>query len=298
MRQLEMRHIRCVVTVAKHLHFSRAAEELEIAPPSLTKHIQEAERILEVRLFHRTKRHVSLTAAGEAFVADALTALGYLNRGTEHAQYAERGQLGRIAVGYVASALYAGTLQNSIRAFRAQHPRVEFDLRETSMDKAAKMLVDEELDVAYLRPPIPYPESIQFVTVHRDVFVLAVPSDSKLSAEKAIAPAQLREEQFVLPEQESGTLEVARRGRFSPNLGPRPGTLAAVLARVALGGNVAVVPRTLADCLTLPGVSYLPIAGKPIPSEIAIAFRRTERAPAVKAFLKAIRGQPLVEPAA
>jgi DNA-binding transcriptional LysR family regulator len=44
MRQLELRHIRCVVCVAKHLHFARAADELEIAAPQLTKHIQEAER--------------------------------------------------------------------------------------------------------------------------------------------------------------------------------------------------------------------------------------------------------------
>ena len=110
MLHLELRHIRCFVSVAKHLHFSRAAEELGIAPPSLTRQIQEAERLLGVRLFHRTKRSVTLSAAGEAYLAEALVALDHLSRGEELAQSVERGESGRIEVGYVGSAVYAGVL--------------------------------------------------------------------------------------------------------------------------------------------------------------------------------------------
>jgi DNA-binding transcriptional LysR family regulator len=275
--------------VAKHLHFSRAAEELGIAPPSLTKKIQETECLLGVRLFHRTKRSVTLTAAGEAYLVDALAALEHLSRAAERAHCSERGELGRIAVGYVASAAYAGVLQRTIREFRATHPRHEFDLREVAMDHVASMLGDEQIDVAYVRPPIHYPEGIQTATVYRDTFLLAVPTDSALAACDNVTPAQLRGERFILPEQEYGTLEVARRGRFSPILGPRPGTLAAVLASVALGGNVAVVPRTLAECVTLPGIAYRSIAGKAIASEIALVFRRHERAAAVRAFLQHAR---------
>ena len=73
--KLELRHIRCFIAVARHLHFARAAEELGIAPPSLTKQIQETERLLQVRLFHRTKRSVALTAAGEAYLPEATAAL-------------------------------------------------------------------------------------------------------------------------------------------------------------------------------------------------------------------------------
>src|ERR1700735_3486987 len=105
MRQLELHHLRCIACVAKHLHFARAAEELEIAAPSLTKQIQEIERLLGVRLFHRTKRTVALSAAGEAYLPEALAALAHLSRGHELAALAERGELGRIEVGYVASAV-------------------------------------------------------------------------------------------------------------------------------------------------------------------------------------------------
>jgi DNA-binding transcriptional LysR family regulator len=289
MRQLELRHIHAFVCVARQLHFSHAADELGITAPSLTRLIQEAERLLGVRLFHRTKRSVSLSAAGSAYLAEALVALDHLARGEERAVLAERGELGHIEVGYVASAAYAGVLQRAVGGFRGTHPGVDVSIREVPMDGVADMLREGLLDAAYVRPPMPLADGIQATTVHRDRFVLALPADCPLAAGASIRPAQLREQCFVLPEQEAGTFEVARRGRFPPLLGPRPGTLAAVLACVSLGAYVAVVPHTLADCIALPGVVYRSIAGAPIASEIAIAFRKYERAPAVNAFLQFAR---------
>lgn len=285
MRQLELRHIRAFVCVAQRLHFSRAADELGIAAPSLTKLIQEAERLLGVRLFHRTKRSVALSAAGSAYLEEALAALAHLARGEERARQAGRGEIGRIEVGYIASAAYAGVLQRAVGGFRASHAGIDVSIREVPMDGVAIMLRDGLLDAAYVRPPMPFDDGIQASTVHRDRFVLALPAESPLAASASIKPAQLRDQCFVLPEQEAGTFELARRGRFSARLGPRPGTLAAVLACVSLGGYVAVVPHSLADCIALPGVVYRTIAGQPIASEIAIAFRKYERTPAVKAFL-------------
>ncbi|RKT22023.1 regulatory helix-turn-helix LysR family protein [Paraburkholderia sp. RAU2J] len=63
MRQLELRHIHAFVCVARQLHFSRAVDQHGIAAPTLTKLIQDAERLLDVRLFHRTTRSVALSAA-------------------------------------------------------------------------------------------------------------------------------------------------------------------------------------------------------------------------------------------
>jgi DNA-binding transcriptional LysR family regulator len=190
MRAVELRHIRCFVSVARHLHFARAAEELGIAPPALTKQIQEAERLLGVRLFHRTKRSVALSAAGEAYLAEALAALDHLARGAELAELAERGELGRIAVGYVGSAVFSGVLQNTVRGFRAIHPRIEVGIREVVMSEVGAMLDDGRIDVAYVRPPIRLPEGVQVRTVHRDTFILALPADSPLAVAQAVSPAR------------------------------------------------------------------------------------------------------------
>ncbi|SPK76031.1 Transcriptional regulator (plasmid) [Cupriavidus taiwanensis] len=288
MKQLEIVHLRAVIEVARHLHFSRAAEVLDLAPPLLTRRIQATERLLGARLFHRTRRSVELTAAGRAFLPEAQAVLEHLSRGIEVAALAERGEVGRIEIAYVGSAAYAGVLQQNIRTFRDSHPRVEVRIQEVVMDRIGPMLKDGEIDVAYCRPPMGFSDRMKLLTVHRDTFLLALPSDSPLAQLEEVLPTQLRDATFVVPEQDAGTAEVARRGRFSASIGPRGGTLAAVLARVALGNSVAVVPGTLAECVSLPGVVYRPIAGKPIVSEVALAYRAREGAAAVKAFVRKV----------
>jgi len=283
---LELRHLRCIFAVARHLHFARAADELGIAPPSLTKQIQDAERLLGFPIFHRTRRSVSLTAAGEAYFREATAALAHLERARELGALTERGQLGRIQIGYVASAAYSGVLRKMATEFRELHPKIDVQLSEVSMSEVPAQLTDRQLDAAYIRPPMPYPEELQAIRVHRDEFVVALPEDSPLAAYKTLAPQQLRDARFAVPEQEFGTVELARRGRFAPIIGPRPGPLIAVVANVSLGNTVAVIPRSLSDCVRLPGVVYRPLAGKPIPSEIALLYRKHERSRTVRAFLQ------------
>ena len=291
--QLDTRHLRCILAVADHLHFSRAAEALELAPPSLTRTIQEAERLLQARLFYRTKRTVELTAAGVAYVEHARTALDYLSRAQEAARAAERGELGRIEIGYVASAAYSGMLQQTVRAFRTQHPRVEIRVHEVLMERLGELIEQRHIDLAYYRPPMALPDSIVSTTILRDTFLLAVPSNSPFASFESVSPVQLRQESFVLPEQAFGVMEVGRRGKFVPHIVGQPGTLTSVLASVSLGGCVTVVPAALTQCVTLPGVVYRQVSGRPIATEIAIAGRKHGRTPAVAAFLDQLTVDPI-----
>ncbi|HYQ49196.1 MAG TPA: LysR family transcriptional regulator, partial [Pseudomonas sp.] len=68
---MEIRHFRYFLCVARHGHFTRAAEQLGIAPPTLSRQIQDMERELGVRLFERNQREVNLTAAGQALLIEA-----------------------------------------------------------------------------------------------------------------------------------------------------------------------------------------------------------------------------------
>ncbi|MER6665496.1 LysR family transcriptional regulator, partial [Amycolatopsis japonica] len=75
MGDLETRQLKYFVAVAEELHFGRAAERLSMAQPPLSRAIRDLERRLDVRLFERTTRQVTLTSAGEIFLRDARTAL-------------------------------------------------------------------------------------------------------------------------------------------------------------------------------------------------------------------------------
>jgi DNA-binding transcriptional LysR family regulator len=288
---MELRHFRCFIAVAENLHFARAAAQIGISPPALTKQIQEIERLLEVRLFQRTKRSVALTSAGEIFWVEARRTLEQAARAEEAARRAGRGEIGRIEIGYVASAAYSGLLQTEIARFRHTYPDVKLNLAETHMDSLPQLVGDGRMDLAFIRPPMDCPGNVTTVDLLSDRWVVALAENTALGQTPptvAMRPAQLAGQRFILPEQPAGTLEVGRRGRFVPNLGPRPGGLVAVITLVSLGEGVAIVPGSLVDRIGMPGVVYREISGKPIQTGIAVAYRRHEKSPAVRAFIKQI----------
>ena len=309
-KSLELRHFRCVLAVAHSLHFARAAVELGISPPALTKQVQETERLLGTRLFQRSKRAVALTAAGQLFVAEAARALAQMEQAQEVARRAGRGELGRLEIGYVASAAYSGVLQGQFARFRASHPGIHISAREYAMETLPALLDQGRVDLAFVRPPLHCPEGIAMVVLLRDRFVLAVQADSPLArlpagqtveAVKAVEPlaaaavqaAALAQQAFIVPEQEWGTVEVSRRGGFAAQVVSRPGSLVAVLTEVSLGVGCAIVPHSVMASVRLPGVLFRELAGPPIRSEIAAAFRRHEQAPAARAFIAQLRAAAL-----
>ena len=101
---MELRHLRYFVILAEELHFSRAAERLNIAAPTLTVQIQEIERRLGAKLFLRTKRSVTITPAGEVFLKEARLVLDQFDKAESVGRRAGRGEIGRIEIGYVGSA--------------------------------------------------------------------------------------------------------------------------------------------------------------------------------------------------
>ena len=152
-KDMELRHFRCVLAVAHSLHFARAAAELGISPPALTKQVQETEQLLGTRLFQRSKRAVSLTAAGELFVIEATRALAQLAQAQDVARRAGRGELGRLEIGYVASAAYSGVLQDQFSRFRVSHPGIHIGAREYAMDALPGLLDQGRVDLAFVPRP-------------------------------------------------------------------------------------------------------------------------------------------------
>ena len=292
-KDMELRHFRCVLAVAHSLHFARAAAELGISPPALTKQVQETESLLGTRLFQRSKRAVSLTAAGELFVIEAARALDQLAQAQDVARRAGRGELGRLEIGYVASAAYSGVLQDQFSRFRASHPGIHIGARETAMDALPGLLYQGRVDLAFVRPPLHLPDGIDMVVLLRDRFVLAVPADSPLARLDVAELAALAQQAFIVPEQELGTLEVSRRGGFAAQVVSRPGSLVAVLTEVSLGVGCAIVPHSVMASVQLPGVVFRELATPQISSEIAVAFRRHEQAPAARAFIAQLRAAAL-----
>jgi DNA-binding transcriptional LysR family regulator len=292
---MEFRHLKYFVAAAEELHFARAAERLGIAPPTLTVQIQELERSLHARLFVRVGRSVGLTVAGSLFLTEVRLVLAQLAQAESVALRAGRGELGRIAVGYVGSAAYAGVLQSQVAAFRAIAPDVMVAVSECPMGTVPKRLEEGDLDVAFVRLPMKIPDSLMTHTLLVDAFCVTLPAAHVLAeASGSLLPKALAGEIFVVPEQASGTYEVARRGRFTPHIGTTPGSLLSVLTQVSVGAGVAIVPGVLRNVVDMPGIRYKSLAGRPITSSVAAIFRRHELSATVRRFIETLRGTPPV----
>lgn len=112
---MEVRHLRYFTAVASELHFARAAERLNIAPPTLSEQIKWLESHLGVTLFIRsTKRKVELTFAGQQFQKRALALIESFEQAERFAREAARGEVGDVKIGYVLVAATTGYIKRVI----------------------------------------------------------------------------------------------------------------------------------------------------------------------------------------
>lgn len=295
----ELRHLRYFVALAEERNFERAAHRLGIAQPGLSQQILKLEAILGVSLLDRSKRLVRLTATGEVFFDEAKKVLAQSDAALTAVTRTGRGESGRIAIGYVASAAYSGALVGSISSFRSAHPDVALQLVEMEMRQQLEHILDGTLDFGYIRPPIALPHGIATTIILKEPMVVALAETHRLANEREIDLAALEGETFITPGQpadvgfHSNTLAACREVGFQPDIKPLGRDFTAIGSMVALGLGVALVPKSL-DCLRLPAITYVRLAKLRTSSDLAVAYRKTEISPAVRAFITHCRRAHIV----
>ena len=196
---MELRQIRSFLSIAETLHFGRTAELIHLSQPALSLQIRALEEEVGVRLFERNRRKTTLTAAGFAFRDDAAAALSQLEQGVRRARLAASGKLGLLRIGFISTA-GSEIVPNILRQFRKLNPEVEFSLRNILTAEQVQTLEAGSLDIGFLRLPIVGHSALDVVTVHREPFVVVVPSSHKLAKRKAVRQRELEGQDFVMYE--------------------------------------------------------------------------------------------------
>ena len=289
---MELRQLRYFATLAEELHFGRAAKRLSLTQPPLSLAIQNLERDLGVRLFERTRRSVALTHAGKAFLDEARQTLARADRAVDHAQRAGRGEVGRLAVGFLANTAYT-LLPPVLHEFRRGYPGVTLDLRELTIPQQLDALRRENIDAGLLRPPVADTE-LAAETILEEPFVLALPAAHPLCALKRVPLRRLAVESFVMFPRTDGfvfhdlIMGFCQRGGFTPRVAQEVNQTHAVIGLVSAGLGVALVPAS-AQKIGLAGVVYLPLREATPLAKVAVAWRRADASPVVAAFLEVAR---------
>jgi len=206
-------------TVATRLSFTKAATELFITQPAVTKHIRELEQQTGQRLFKRNGNSISLTNAGELLLSYAQKIFDlYAALDTELAQL-NNSVGGLLRIG--ASTTIAQTILPKILAlFRKAYPAVSFSFTEGNTDYISHKIIDEKLDIALVEGESHFTQ-LAYSNFIKDEIVLVARSGSKLARLAEINPKQLYEIPLVLREQGSGTLEVIYNSLAAVNINPK-----------------------------------------------------------------------------
>lgn len=290
---LSMRDLRAVVALAERLHFGKAAEDLDIAQPSLSAAVKKVEATLGERLFERTSRHVSLTPAGQMAVQRIRAVLEEMEEIGRSRPTKER-LCGRFRLGLVPTIgpYYAPRF---LAALRGRYPKLELVLNEALTESLLHMLRQRLLDAAVLC--LPTGEwGLTETPLLREPFLLAVPADHTLAGTPGISLGGIEMREMLLMERghclRDQTLEACGTTPDSALNPIQAASIETLRHLVAAGCGCAMFPQMAVgmgmDCGGL--VRYLPF-GEPAPSRtIGLVFydrnARAEDAAALAAFLK------------
>ncbi|WP_310631047.1 LysR substrate-binding domain-containing protein [Paraburkholderia sp.] len=301
---LDLRRLRYFVTVADELHFGRAAERLHIAQPPLTRHIASLESELGMRLFERSTRAVTLTPEGAQFLEHARQVIDAADHAEASAQRLAQGTAGRLAIGYTSSIPMSPAFSALVRGFSGEAPEVALTFREVAGTAQPGQIAAGVLDIAFGWAAPDHADDVDNAddtdnaiaqwTVAREPLVAAVPASSEHAARAAIAFESIAHECFIAwPTGQGSALNTAlhrlcAQAGVEPRLGPRASQVAALVALVAAGQGVAIVPAFAAS-LRMADVAYVPLIDAPVleqtitwrtqdPSRCALRFAAFARA--------------------
>ncbi len=194
--QLEFRHYKYFLEVAKQLHFRKAAEQLYISQPGLSRQIKQMEENLGVQLFERHNRKVELTKAGEYLQNELITNFKQLDDIINHTKLLNDGIVGKLKLGYVGSAMQE-LIPQLLLKFRDTNPNALVNLTEIDNKQQINALLNQDIDIGFVRMER-VPKGLETSPATEETFSLVLPKNHKLNQGNFINLSQLKDEHFIL----------------------------------------------------------------------------------------------------
>jgi DNA-binding transcriptional LysR family regulator len=292
---MDLRKLRYFSVLAEEKHFGRAAQRLSLSQPPLSLAIRQLEEEIGARLFERTSRNVSLTAAGVALQREAEVLL----RRTEETRLLVKaiadGKEGRLRLGFGSSMLYRG-FPRILDAFQAASPDIELSVQELNSTEQVEALQRDEIDLGFIHGR-EVPDHLDGFRYHAEPFVACVPRDHPCAGARTLRLSRLRDDEFVLfsrnvsPDYYQSIIATCLSAGFSPRVRHQVRHWLSVVSFVANGLGVALVPSTL-KASNMAGAVFVPIQEAKILSETWCVWKSGgPQRPALDMLIQAARKQ-------
>jgi DNA-binding transcriptional LysR family regulator len=284
---MDLHHLRCFVILSKELNFRRAAEQLYMSQPSLTRLIAQMENELGVKLVYRTTRRVKLTTAGEVFLVEAQAVLQRAEQAICAVRQAAVQESGRLGLAFTEIALHS-VVPKVLSVFRDRFPNVRLDILEACTEEQVEALRIAKVDVGFLHPPL-RADFLALLPVFQERLMVALPIDRSLTLQGAIAFDELVNETFVLHPRDDGPVlydqivTLCEQAGFSPKIFHKADEQT-FMGLTAAKVGISFMPPSMQHVKN-PGVTFVPLKGDAPLLELALAWRQDNFSPFVEAFI-------------
>jgi LysR family transcriptional regulator, hydrogen peroxide-inducible genes activator len=269
---MELDQLRYFLRVAERGNFTRAAEDLALSQPALSRSIQKLEEELGQPVFERKTRSVSLTEAGVLLQSRAQQVLTILD--DTKAEITDDGQSGRVRVGAIPT-IAPYFLPDVLRQFATAFPKATLIVQEDTTEELLKSCTQGEIDLAILALPVPakYLESEE---LFEEELLLVLPVDHPLVSKPKIRLTDVEPFPFVLLGEahclSDNIVSFCRQRSFQPVAVERTSQLAMVQELVSLSHGVSMIPAMARKLDQSDRRVYRSIDGKKPTRKIAVVW--------------------------
>ena len=293
---MELRHLRYFVAVAEELNFTKAAEKLRLAQPSLTRQIHNLEAELGVRLLNRSKSRVSLTDEGRSFLVDAQRLVAQSLESVQAVQRLSRGETGQLNLGYL-SKFNFDLLPGTLAEFSRARPEIAVNLFDMSPAEQLRALDSRRIDLGFVgvRPPTNHKNvaMLAWERIGQHELVVVLPDKHALAKKGRIKMEDLKPLFFVTmsetthPGSHAWLNGVCHQAGFPPRILQDVELESDLLSFVANGLGVALA-RVQLKRLGHPGVVFRPLAA-PIKADYWVAWHQENRSKALHQYVQIVK---------
>ncbi|AMA73270.1 MULTISPECIES: LysR family transcriptional regulator [Aneurinibacillus] len=289
---MEFRQLLYAVTIAEEKSFSKAAEKLHLAQPSLSQQIAKLEKELDVILFERSSS-TRLTDAGERFYESATRILDAVEQLKKEMQDMVELEKGTLTVGSL-PITGAHILPLVLPVFKRKYPGIQVRLVEEPTLVLEQLTARGTTEMSLLSLPIQEP-NLEWEPILEEEICLAVPPDHPLSRRKEVEIRELNAEAFIMLKKGQGFRTLAAKwceeAGFVPQVVFESSNIETVQSLVAAGMGIAFVPRMITRFSKEEMLPVYVSLRDPTPRRtLVIAYRRGRyRSRASRAFLSTVK---------
>lgn len=292
---MEMRQLRYFVSAATHLNFTKAAKECFIVQTAMTQQIANLEKELGVKLFERQSRGLSLTAAGEAFLADAREILAHSQRSREKMAAFQGGYTDLLQIGHHGE-LFRRDLPRALQLFRSHSPQTKVMLYQLPRSGLLSGVREGQLDLAFMTRTSAldkFDKWIDWKILGREDMMLAVSADHPLAARQEITMAEvdsLPRAWLFWGSEEGRPIGMPEEGSTARVYGAMEDH-ASMEVLIESGYCVGLWTRRVCQNRERAGLRFIPVTDFPQLAEATALWRREELSPSGALFLHLMEEQ-------